>query len=69
MCGPAASPPSMPTIVAPPQMPTPTLTKRKVETPVLSTNVRGEDMTPSEKLKGIKSGFSQFRVKSPLKIK
>jgi len=69
MCGPAPSPPAMPTIVAPPQMPTPTLTKRKVETPVLSTNVRGEDMTPSEKLKGIKSGFSQFRVKSPLKIK
>ena len=69
MCGPASSPPSMPTIVAPPQMPSPTLTKRKVETPVLSTNVRGEDMTPSEKLKGIKSGFSQFRVKSPLKIK
>lgn len=68
MCGPAPSPPPMPTIVAPPTMPSP-MYRRKVETPVLETKFRGDTETPAEKLKSMKSGYSQFRVQSPLQIK
>ena len=69
MCGPAPSPPPMPTIMPPPQMPV--RAKKPVEeaTPQLELAYSKSGMTPKDKLKSMKGGFSQFRTRSPLQIK